>query len=77
MDLEKQMQDIRNMVVDIHRVVLGSEHEKDLGLLSRVRELEERIIKVDMILKRAKWVMIGMAIPASWGIRDLIEILTK
>lgn len=74
MTLEQKIDEMKIMVNDIHNVVLGPEHEKDNGLLSRVRDLETKFEKQSMFQKKLMWVAIGMGFPASWG---LLEILQK
>jgi hypothetical protein len=75
LQLEKQMSEIKGMVMDIHRVVLGSEHEKDLGLLSRVKELEQKVDKLENTMKKIKWIAIGWALPASVGVLEFLRAI--
>ncbi|MDF2381311.1 hypothetical protein JMG10_07535 [Nostoc ellipsosporum NOK] len=71
--LEKDMAVVKRLIADIHHVVLGSEHEKDNGLLARVRDLEDRVEKQSLFQKKLVWVAVGMAAPASWGILEFFQ----
>lgn len=74
---ENKMDKLTELVMDIHRVVLGTEHEKDLSLLSRVRDLEEKTLKQEKNWNMVKWIGIGWSIPTSVGIIEFLKVVIK
>ena len=43
MQMEKEFHELKAKVDDIHRLLLGSEHEEDVGILYRIRKNEADI----------------------------------
>ena len=40
---QNEFHDLKNKVDEIHRLLLGSEHEKEVGILHRIRKNEDKI----------------------------------
>lgn len=78
MEIQGKIENMATMIREIHHVVIGSEHDKNSGLLERVRRLESKTDNQDKLINKAKWLIIGMSAPASWGIiQFLINIIIK
>ena len=71
---EKDMQELKKMISEIYYVVVGSEHDKDNGLIERVKCLEIEQEKQKNFINRIIWFVVGMGAPAGWGV---VEILIK
>lgn len=74
---EPQIAEMNRMITQIYHVVIGSEHDKEIGLLKRVKDLEDETDKLNKFIDRTKWVVVGMAMPASWGIIQLLVTIFK
>lgn len=78
MEIEGKIENMAMMIREIHHVVIGSEHDKESGLLERVRHLESTTEYQGKVINNAKWLIIGLSAPASWGvIQFLINIIIK
>jgi len=70
-----ELRQIKKMLTEIHHVVIGGEHEKETGLLSRVQELEEQVNDNKSFFNKVKWFCFGLAAPASWGVLDILKAI--
>lgn len=52
----------------------GSEFDKGGGLVQKVETMEKRLTKIENLVNKAIWIGIGISIPASVGI---VQILGK
>jgi hypothetical protein len=74
---EKDMQELKKMVSEIYYVVVGSEHDKETGLIERVKTLEVEQDKQKNFINRITWICVGMGMPAGWGVVEIIIKLFK
>ena len=70
---QKAFNDLIHKVDEIHRTLLGSEHEKDIGVLARVQELEKEVDKLKQWRHNITYFAYGAVIPASYGMYDIIR----
>lgn len=77
MSQDHQINEIMHKINEIHRLIVGSEHDKDTGLLSRVKDLESRVDSIQDTIVKSKWFLIGVGFFAGWGIIDIIKIIFK
>lgn len=75
MNTDQEVAEIKQMVKDIHHVVIGSEHDKDSGLLKRVKDLESDVEGLQKFNNKLVWVAIGMTIPAVYGLGEFLSKL--
>lgn len=77
--LEKQVSDVDAKVSSILTLLKGNDlDESDRGLIGNIKDHHKRIVALERVRDRLFWFMLGMSIPASWGIIDIIKkILTK
>lgn len=72
-EVSKQLEEIKVMVKAVYELVVGNEHEKENGLLERVKELETQSATFKKYIDRLTFTAIGMGFPASWGLIDIIQ----
>jgi hypothetical protein len=79
-DLEEVMGDVKSILY----ILTGTEHDSTTGLLNRFAEqkieaatkiqiLEKRVDKLEKWKDRIIWAGLGMALPAGYGIVDIIH----
>jgi hypothetical protein len=71
--MEKEFHDLKSKVDEIHRILLGSEHEQEVGIHSRVKRNEVEIKSLQEWKARITYFAYGMVVPASYGIFDIIK----
>ena len=75
--MEKEFHELKNKVDEIHRILLGNEHEKEVGIHSRVKRNEVEIKALQEWKQRITYFAYGMVIPASYGVFDVIKSLLQ
>jgi len=74
-ELEKKVDHVDNKVSSILSLLQGNKLDKnDNGVIGIVNELHERVTSLEKWRDRIIWMVIGMGLPASVG---LVEILKK
>lgn len=71
--MEKEFHELKEKVDEIHRILLGSEHEQEVGIHSRVRKNEAEIKALQDWKARITYFAYGMIVPASYGVFDIIK----
>lgn len=72
--LKKELQQVNDKLNSIITLLNGHELDSDSGgLVHKVNIAESRIAKVEQFKDRITYVAVGMAIPASWGIIDIVS----
>ncbi len=71
--MEKEFHELKEKVDEIHRILLGSEHEQEVGIHSRVRKNESEIKALQDWKARITYFAYGMIVPASYGAFDIIK----
>lgn len=71
--MEKEFHDLKSKVDEIHRILLGSEHEQEVGIHSRVKKNEVEIKSLQEWKARITYFAYGMIVPASYGVFDIIK----
>ena len=75
--MEKEFHELKNKVDEIHRILLGIEHEQEVGIHSRVKRNEVEIKALKEWEQRITYFAYGMVIPASYGVFDVIKSLLQ
>ena len=75
--MEKEFHELKNKVDDIHRLLLGTEHEEDVGILYRIRKNEADIQAFKDWKARITYFAYGMIIPASYGVFDVVKSIVN
>lgn len=75
--MEKEFHELKNKVDDIHRLLLGSEHEEDVGILYRIRKNEADIKGFQDWKARITYFAYGMIVPASYGVFDVVRSILQ
>lgn len=70
---QNEFHDLKNKVDEIHRLLLGSEHEKEVGILHRIRKNEDEIDDIKQWKARITYFAYGMIVPASYGVIDVVK----
>ena len=70
---QNEFHDLKNKVDEIHRLLLGSEHEKEVGILHRIRKNEDEIDDIKQWKARITYFAYGMIVPASYGVIDVFK----
>ena len=73
--MEQEFRDLTHKVDDIHRILLGSEHDKEVGILHRIKNTETRIKSLEDWKSKITYVAFGMSIPATYGVFDIIKTI--
>lgn len=70
---ENEFHSLTAKVDDIHRMLIGTSEEKEVGLVSRVRKTESDIHDLKEWKQKITYFAAGMVVPASYGVFDLIK----
>lgn len=74
-NLEEKVNDVDDKVSSILTLLKGNDlNREDKGVIGIVNDLEERVATLEKWKDRIVWMFIGMGVPASVGV---IEILRK
>lgn len=82
----KDLEELKLDVKEILWLLTGTEHDATTGLLNRfaqqkvesatkVQVLEKRVDKLEKWRDRIVWAGLGMALPAGYGIMDIIHTI--
>jgi len=72
--LEKQVSDVDLKVSSILSLLKGNDLDhSDKGLIGDINEHDKRLSSLEKMRDRFIWFTIGLAIPASWGIFDIVK----
>ena len=75
--MEKELHELKNKVDEIHRILLGNEHEQEVGIHSRVKKNEVEIKAIQEWKQRITYFAYGMIIPASYGVFDVVKSILQ
>lgn len=71
----KEFHSLTEKVNDIHRILIGTAEEKEVGIVSRVRKTEVDINDLKDWKQKITYFAMGMVIPASYGVFDIIKTI--
>lgn len=72
--LESQVSQVDNKVSSILFLLKGNEMDKeDRGMIGEQKDHERRITALEKMRDRLIWFLVGLSIPAGWGIIDIIQ----
>lgn len=72
--LEKQVEMIDRKVSSILEIVKGNEWDReDRGMIGEINNHEQRLTSLEKLRDRFVWFLIGLSIPAGWGLVDIIQ----
>lgn len=84
MDIETQVKGIDKKVTEILYLLNGTAMDPTQGFLHQFilekkqnDELEKRIVKLERWRDRIVWSLVGMALPAGYGIVDILHTIFK
>ena len=75
--MEKELHELKNKVDEIHRILLGNEHDQEVGIHSRVKKNEVEIKTIQEWKQRITYFAYGMIIPASYGVFDVVKSILQ
>lgn len=77
--LESQVKEVDKKVTSILGLLKGNELDKeDKGMIGVQNNHEERLSSLEKIKDRGMYFLIGLSIPAGWGVIDILQkILIK
>lgn len=71
--IDKQVHEVNNKVTAILEILRGNELDReDKGFIGRVNNHELRIMRLEKLLDKGKWILIGMGIPSGYGIANFL-----
>ena len=74
--IEKQVGEVNTKVTSILVLLTGHGLDKDdKGMIGVQNDHETRLDKLERLVDRMKWFLFGLAIPAGWGVIDIIQKL--
>jgi len=74
--LEKQVDVVDRKVSSIIGMLKGNEMDKDdRGMIGIQNDHERRLTSLEKMKDRLVWFLIGLSIPAGWGLVDIIQNL--
>lgn len=73
--MEREFHDLKTKVDDIHRLLLGSDHEEEVGILYRIRQTEKEIKTIWGLINNTKYFLMGMVVPATYGMYDIVKAI--
>lgn len=56
-------------------IVGDDDNELNVGALTEIMTLKQKVEKLEKIKEKALWIIVGMSLPAGAGIARLLEIL--
>lgn len=72
--LEKQVAGVDIKVSSILTILSGNGLDKeDKGMIGTQNDHEKRLVSLEKLKDRLVWFLIGITIPASWGLIDIIQ----
>lgn len=71
--MEREFHDLKMKVDDIHRMLIGTEHDEEVGILSRLKANEKDMRDIKDWKARITYFAYGMIVPASYGVFDVIK----
>jgi hypothetical protein len=82
--LKRQLQEVNNKVTTVITLLSGNDLDKENGLIHTVKLMQkdldkqdDRIAKLEKWKDRFFWMMIGMAMPAGYGVSQLFGMIFK
>jgi len=75
--MEKEFHELKSKVDEIHRILLGNEHDEEVGLHSRVKRNEAEIKALQDWKARITYFAMGMIVPASYGVFDVVKSIVN
>lgn len=73
--MEKQFNELTHKVDEIHRLLIGSEHEQEVGILFRIRKNEADMKSIQNWKEKITYFAYGAVIPTCWGMVDILRYL--
>lgn len=73
--MEKEFHDLKTKVDEIHRLLIGNEHDEDVGILSRLKKNETEMRAINEWKSRITYFAYGMVVPATYGVFDVIKTI--
>lgn len=71
--MEKEFHELKTKVDDIHRMLIGTEHDEEVGILPRLRANEREIRDIKDWKVRVTYFAYGMVVPATYGVFDVVK----
>ncbi|MBO9658327.1 MAG: hypothetical protein J7527_05835 [Chitinophagaceae bacterium] len=72
--IQEQFKQIDSKLNSITVLLKGHEFDKnDNGMVGQLNEQNDRIDKLEKLVDKGKWFLYGLAVPASWGVIDIIQ----
>lgn len=72
--IEKQVGEIDDKVTNILTILRGHEMDRDdKGMIGVQNDHERRITRLEKYVNNGFWFILGISIPAGWGIIDIIQ----
>jgi hypothetical protein len=77
--LRKSIYDLTTKTDSILSILQGQElDENDHGMIGKTNDMGKRLSRLERFKDRATWLIIGMSIPAGYGITEVLSwVLTK
>ena len=73
-NLESKLEDVYTKVSSILILMKGHHmDDTDRGMIGELKDHEQRITYIEKIKDRFAYFLIGLALPAGWGIIDIIK----
>lgn len=75
----REIREVNDKVSSILQLLKGHELDKDdKGMVGIQNDHEARIVKLERLIDKGKYFLIGLCLPAGWGVADiLVKIFTK
>ena len=74
-ELKKDLHDLKNFVEEIRNSLLGTAFTNNRGLIHKIDDHEARIIKLENMVLKGRWVILGLAAGSGAAIWKLAEHL--
>lgn len=72
-EMKKDMAEMKGNVHKILELLRGNPIDKqDTGHIGIVNDHEQRISKLEKVVDRGKWLLIGMSVPSGFGVASII-----
>lgn len=72
-----QFKDMIKKVDEIYYYIVGNKLDPSSGMTTRINKMEEKIKTLEDFKKKVIWVGVGMALPTTYGVFELLSKFLK
>lgn len=74
-ETRETLHELKDKLDDIEAILRGDEYRYAKGLVLTIKDHEDRIKKLEILKDRATWTVLGLSVPAGFGLVDLFRMI--